>query len=204
MSSPSPHLDSFVFCLRERMDPENPDNKSDNRHTDSKYVKVPKSETADLRDEIIRHLRTTDGNMKVGEFVDLVDKYYNIFLQRQGKLKRGAIKTGSKMAGVDPSTKKGRKWWVDGCGGDEDSPFIESYGPVFTPSGAYHEYFEDLQMCLIKECPKAFQAKKKKKKRSQKKKKDKSEKKKPSKKKKKPSKKKPTRKKKKQSHKKKK
>ena len=142
--------------------------------------------------------------MKVGEFVDLVDKYYDIFLQRQGKLKRGAIKTGSKMAGVDPSTKKGRQWWIDGCGGDEDSPFIESYGPVFTPSGPYYEYFEDLQMCLIKECPKAFQAKmkKKKKKKKQSKKKQSQKKKKPVKKK--PVKKKQSQKKKKPSHKKKK
>ena len=143
MSSPSPKLDSFVSCLRERMDPENPENKNENRHGNSKYIKVPKSETAGLKDEIIRHLRTKNGSMNIGEFVDLVDKYYDIFLQRQGKLKRGAIKTGSKMAGVDPSTKTGRKWWVDGCGGDEDMPFIESYAPVFTPSGPYEEYFED-------------------------------------------------------------
>lgn len=166
--SPSPRLDSFVFCLRNQMDPNNSDNKDLGRHKDSKYVKVPKAETAGLRDEIISHLKTTDGKMKVGEFVDLVAKYYNIFLKRQGFVSKNAIKAGAKVAGVDPNTDKGRQWWVNGCGGNEDSYFIEGYGPVFTPGGDEPEYFEDLQMCLIKETPKAFRAslkKKKKKKR---------------------------------------
>lgn len=162
--SPSPRLDPFVFCLRNRMDPNNPDNKDLGRHANSKYVKVPKAETAGLRDEIISHLKTTDGKMKVGEFVDLVAKYYNLFLKRQGMVKRGGIKAGAKVAGVDPNTDKGRQWWVNGCGGNEDSYFIEGYGPVFTPGGDEPEYFEDLQMCLIKETPKAFRASLKKKK----------------------------------------
>ena len=171
LKSPSPRLDSFVFCLRDQMDPNNPDNKDLGRHANSKYVKVPKAETAGLRDEIISHLKTTGGKMTVGEFVDLVAKYYNLFLKRQGMVKRGGIKAGAKLAGVDPNTDKGRQWWINGCGGDEDSYFIEEYTPVFTPGGDEPEYFQDLQMCLIKETPKAYQAKKKKSKKKSKKKK---------------------------------
>jgi len=166
--SPSPRLDPFVFCLRDQMDPNNSDNKDLGRHASSKYVKVPKAETAGLRDEIISHLKTTNGKMKVGEFVDLVAKYYNLFLKRQGMVKRGGIKAGAKLAGVDPNTDKGRQWWTNGCGGDEDSDFIDGFAPVFTPGGDEPEYFEDLQMCLIKETPKAFSASLKKKKKKKK------------------------------------
>ena len=160
--SPSPRLDPFVFCLRDQMDPENTDNKELGRHKNSKYIKVPKVETSGLRDKIIDHLKTTGGSMEVGEFVDIVAEYYKFFLKRQGTFKRGGIKAGAKLAGVDPGSDNGRKWWVDGCGGDEGSLFIDGYAPVFSPSGSDHEYFEDLLMCLIKETPKAFSAGKKK------------------------------------------
>ena len=169
LKSPSPRLDPFVFCLRDQMDPNNPDNKDLGRHANSKYVKVPKSETAGLRDEIISHLKTKNGKMKVGEFVDLVAKYYNLFLKRQSMVKRGGIKAGAKLAGVDPNTDKGRQWWVNGCGGDEDSYFIEEYTPVFMPGGDEPEYFEDLQRCLIKETTQHGKSSLKKKKKSKKK-----------------------------------
>jgi hypothetical protein len=172
--SPSPRLDPFVFCLRNSMDPNNPDNKDLGRHASvKKYVKVPKAETAGLRDEIISHLKTTAGKMKVGEFVDLVAKYYNLFLKRQSMVKRGGIKAGAKLTGVDPNTGDGRKWWVNGCGGDEDSYFIQEWAPVFTPSGDERDYFEDLLMCLVKETPQHAPASLKKKKRKKSKKKSK-------------------------------
>jgi hypothetical protein len=73
------------------------------------------------------------------------------------------ITGGAKVAGVDPTTKRGRQWWVDGCGGNESDIFIDGFAPIFTPSGDSAEYFEDLQLCLVKETPKALMGSKKKK-----------------------------------------
>ena len=70
-------MDPFVFCIRQKTG-EN----------------VPKEETEELCDEIIKHLnKEPKEDMKVGEFVDIVTNKYNDYIQR---LKRSGLKKKGK------------------------------------------------------------------------------------------------------------
>ena len=172
--------DDFINCIRMRTG-EN----------------VPKIETKALKDAIIRKTRSGNGDMTVGEFVDIVATQYNAFLKRLretliGKGKAGFISRAAKNKGYDPNEEEGRKWWIDQVGGDENAKFIEEYIPKFKyDKGDFPEYFKELHGCLETVAPLAMipeeqliGMKKKKKKPTKKKKKPTKKKKKPTKKKK--------------------
>ena len=140
--------DTWINCLRELM-------------AEHSKIKVPKIESYHLRDEIIETMNKNKGNVTVKQFVDLVVKYFGKFLKKKGFLKGKGISAGAKAGGVDPTNKKGRKWWVDGCGGDEEDFFVKGYVPSFYPGGGWIDkdsginskpdetaYFNDLLMCI--------------------------------------------------------
>jgi hypothetical protein len=144
--------DTFVSCIREQTG-EN----------------LPKLESKELRDKILRKVKVNDGIMTNGEFVDLIgelyDKYINRLKSTGKKGKAKIITAGAWAKNLDPNSKKGRAWWIRHVGGNEDNLFIEHYVPVFDTSQGdegKQGYFEDLKLCLTREVPKAMTASKKK------------------------------------------
>ena len=70
-------------------------------------------------------------------------------MDRQGWAKRKLIGAGMKGVGADPSTKKGKQWWLSGMGcADESEPVILGNQVAFEPSGEYYLYFENFKTCL--------------------------------------------------------
>ena len=112
--SPSPVLDSFVKCLRKEM-------KDTSVKRETKHINVPKAETANLRDDILSHLRNNFGMMNAGIMLDLIGENFKEFMKRQGRIKRNLLGAGVKGLGVDPSTEKGRYWWLSGMGCTDES-----------------------------------------------------------------------------------
>ena len=150
--------DTWINCLRELMSDHVTHGKNAGK------IKVPKIESYHLRDEIIETMNENKGNVTVKQFVDLVAKYFGKFLKKKGWTKGKMISGAAKAGGVDPTNKKGRKWWVDGCGGNESDFFIQNYGPSFYPGGGWIDkssgenlkpdetaYFNDLLMCIGRE-----------------------------------------------------
>ena len=141
-----------------------------------KHVKVPKAETSGFRNDILSYLETNFGMMNAGTIIEFINKHFRIFMDRQGWAKRKLIGVGMKGVGADPSTKKGKQWWLSGMGcADESEPVILGNQVAFEPSGEYYLYFENLKKCLNKQLEKerksgAGQAALKKKKRRKKKK----------------------------------
>ena len=164
--SPLSELDSFVDCLRKEME-------DTSKIRSKKHVKVPKAETSGFRNDILSHLKTNFGIMNAGTIIEIINKHFRIFMDRQGWAKRKLIGVGMKGVGADPSTKNGKKWWLSGMGcADESEPVILGNQVAFEPSGEYYLYFENFKTCLNqqleKEKPRA--ALKKKKRRTKKKK----------------------------------
>ena len=152
--SPSPVLDSFVKCLRSEM-------KVTADTTRTKHIKVPKVETASFRDDIQAHLKENFGMMQANAMLDLIDKHFREFMKRQNRMKRLGINAGIKSLGVDPSTDKGRKWWLLGMGcTDESEPVILSNTVSFEAAGDSHLYFENFKTCLNEQLIKGSKKKK--------------------------------------------
>ena len=146
--SPPPELDSFVKCLRKEME-------DTSKIRSKKHVKVPKAETLGFRDDILSHLETNFGIMNAGTIIEIINKHFRIFMDRQGWAKRKLIGVGMKGVGADPSTKNGKKWWLSGMGcSDESEPVILGNQVAFEPSGEYYLYFENLKTCLNKQLEK--------------------------------------------------
>lgn len=142
--SPSPVLDPFVKCLRDNM--EITAEVRDKKHT---YFKVPKAETSKFRDDILDHVRNNFGIMQASTMLDLIENNFSDFMKRQGRLKRMTITVGMKGLGSDPSTSKGREWWLSGMGcTNESEPVIAGYRVSFEPQGEYKLYFENFKDCL--------------------------------------------------------
>ena len=87
--------------------------------------------------------------MTAGDFVDLVAKNYDLYLDRlsksgfKKKVQGKGISKGAKMKGFDPNTEKGRKWWINGMGkSSEDELVVEQFAVLIAPSDDYHEYFQ--------------------------------------------------------------
>lgn len=138
--------DTFVSCIR-----------------DETGENLPKLESKELRDEILKKVKVNNGIMTNGEFVELIGELYNKYisrLKRTGNKKKAAvITTGAWAKNLDPNSKKGRAWWLRHVGGSEDGIFIQDYVPVFDTSKGDESkqgYFEDLYLCLTREVPKAL------------------------------------------------
>ena len=143
--------DTFVSCIREETG-----------------EKLPKLESKELRDKILRKVRANNGIMTNGEFVDLIGELYDKYIDRlkkTGEKKKAAVITAGAWAkNLDPNSKKGRAWWIRHVGGSEDGLFIQDYVPVFDTSKGNEDkqgYFEDLHLCLTREVPKAMMGGKK-------------------------------------------
>jgi len=146
--------DPFVSCLRDLMA------EIQTHGADAGKIKVPKIETYHLRDELIETMQANKGTVTIKVFADLVSKYFGKFLKKKGKFKGKAMGMAASIGGVDPRTEAGQKWWVDGCGGDPNAPFINEYIPAFSPGGGWVNesgentkpgetlYFQDLLQCL--------------------------------------------------------
>ena len=129
--SPSPVLDSFVKCLRNEME-------RTAKTRDTKHIKVPKAETMKFRDDILDHLKGNFGIMDAGKMLDLIADNFSVFMKEQGRIKRMGITAGIKGLGVDPTTERGRKWWLSGMGCvDEGEPVILNNKVAFEPSGEF-------------------------------------------------------------------
>ena len=154
--SPSPVLDSFVKCLRNNMEIT-----ANDRET--KHIKVPKAETKNFRDDILDHVRNNFGMMQASTMLDLIASNFSDFMKRQGRLKIMGITAGIKGLGVDPSTSKGREWWLSGMGcTDESEPVILGNKVSFEPVGEYKLYFENFKDCLNEQLADMIGGKKKK------------------------------------------
>ena len=140
--SPSPVLDSFVSCLRTEM-------KQTSVTRDTHHINIPKKETADLKDDIMSHLKENFGMMQAETMLDLIAKHFSVYMKRLGFAKRNGIKLGLKGMGCNPTTKEGRAWWLYGMGCDDEvEPVILPSGVSFEPRGEFKLYFQNFKDCL--------------------------------------------------------